>query len=424
VITIIKDGARLLLGYRAERADISWVDHCLAEDGFVSLAGKTFILKTADLLPIEAPSGMPDDDTRAFLLGALENDYYLIRADILKLRHDLRLHKEMRLNHKTFTAYRDISIFAKIDSLIDEPIIVGGEAEGAITLEEFEYLLKVFPNSTELTHYACSRITRILKDYFNTMSDAQQRLNTYLARRESRLQAEAGEERQPYHDVRSQILLPYEQEKFRYVHDQLTDMLQNTGSYPEEDWQRIIVSFLCLIFPKYIAVLQNVQIKDFYTNPQRVRNRYIDIALVDAVGALDVVEIKKPFARSLLSAGKYRDNYTPKKEMAGSIMQVEKYLFHLSKWGHAGEKAIWEHRSAELPNGFKIKITNPRGLVILGRDNDFQEHQQWLDFEIIRRKYANMMDIITYDDLLRRLDNIISMLRRPIALPGTQGGQQ
>ncbi len=35
---------------------------------------------------------------------------------------------------------------------------------------------------------------------------------------------------------------------------------------------------------------------------------------------------------------------------------------------------------------------------------------QLLDFEVIKRKYANMMDIITYDDLLRRLDNTIVAL--------------
>jgi len=35
---------------------------------------------------------------------------------------------------------------------------------------------------------------------------------------------------------------------------------------------------------------------------------------------------------------------------------------------------------------------------------------QQLDLEIIKRKYANMIDILTYDDLLRRLDNIIASL--------------
>jgi hypothetical protein len=35
---------------------------------------------------------------------------------------------------------------------------------------------------------------------------------------------------------------------------------------------------------------------------------------------------------------------------------------------------------------------------------------QQLDFEVIKRKYANMLDIITYDDLLRRLSNTIDAL--------------
>jgi hypothetical protein len=37
---------------------------------------------------------------------------------------------------------------------------------------------------------------------------------------------------------------------------------------------------------------------------------------------------------------------------------------------------------------------------------------QALDLEIIKRKYANMIDITKYDDLLRRLDNIIVSLQR------------
>ncbi len=37
---------------------------------------------------------------------------------------------------------------------------------------------------------------------------------------------------------------------------------------------------------------------------------------------------------------------------------------------------------------------------------------QKLDFEIIKRKYTNMMDIITYDDLLRRLNRTISALKK------------
>ncbi len=50
-------------------------------------------------------------------------------------------------------------------------------------------------------------------------------------------------------------------------------------------------------------------------------------------------------------------------------------------------------------------------MIILGRDVDFAADQKF-DFEIIKRKYANVIDIMTYDDLLRRLDNIISMIQK------------
>ena len=94
-------------------------------------------------------------------------------------------------------------------------------------------------------------------------------------------------------------------------------------------------------------------------------------------------------------------------------MQAEKYLFHLNKLGRDGEREIYEKRKSELPAGIKLQITNPKALILLGRDNDFTGEQRF-DFEIIRRKYANMVDIMTYDDLLRRLENITAMLRRNV----------
>ena len=115
--------------------------------------------------------------------------------------------------------------------------------------------------------------------------------------------------------------------------------------------------------------------------------------------------------------GTLPDNSIPAKELAGSIMQAEKYLFHLSKWGVAGEKKLTAKYADQLPPDMKIRITNPKAMIILGRDRrkdgtSALEPGQQLDLEIIKRKYANMIDILTYDDLLRRLENIISALRK------------
>ncbi len=410
MIKILKIKDRLLLRYEADRFnDARWIDEKLKQDGSVTLR-RTFTFESDDLLSEPDPENL-SDDARTFVLGVEAGDYFKINQDTLSLKHDLLLWKEMPLSHQTFIANRDISIFRRIDDLVDEPIVVGGDSDESIPLTDFEELLSNFPTSTELTHYARARIARVLKDYLGTMSDAQKRLDTYLNKKRTIRTAS-----------RVKFLQGYEPRKFEYVRDELQVMLKEAESYSEKEWQKLIVSFLLLIYPKYIAVLDNLHIKDFYSNKTKAKNRYIDLTLVDANGTIDIIEIKKPFSNCLLSTNKYRDNYTPKTELSGSVMQVEKYMFHLNKWGRPGELEILKKRKHELPKNFEIKVINPQAVIILGRDIDFSDDQKF-DFEIIKRKYANVIDIMTYDDLLRRLDNIITMISRNYSQLGNTGGR-
>ena len=404
MIAIYKDQDRLLLIYQPGRSnDVRWLDDKLQESGSVTLR-RTFTFTSADLFSQTAQPDVGDDDERIFGLGVLEGDYYRVNKEILGLKHDLMLDSAMKLEPETFIAQREISIFRRIDELVEERIIVGGNDPSAIPLADFEHLLKTFPTTTELTHYARSRITRVLKDYFGTLSDAEERLNRYLKRKKTLVS--------PY---RESLLVDFELQKFEYIQAELKSMLATTDSYTEKDWQTKILGFLLFIFPKYIAVLENVHVKDFYSNPGNTNDRYIDLMLVDANGSIDIIEVKKPFANALLSRHKYRNNHTPRNELAGTIMQAEKYLFHLSKWGSAGEHEIYRKRKRELPVGIELRITSPKAMILVGRDNEFTSEQRF-DFEIIRRKYANMLDIMTYDDLLRRLENIIAMMRRQVSV--------
>lgn len=399
MIKFIKTADQLLLFYQPSgNFDQGIVGQRLKDDGEVTIR-KVFNFERADLVEPTEPNEF-DDGEHTFVFGVAEGDYYRINRRILDLKYDLLLWKQMPLSHKLFIANRDISIFGRIDALVEEPIVVGGDADGAIPLAEFSELLANFPTTTELTHYANARVTRVLKDYLGTMSDAQIKLDRLLNQKRS-IPATS----------RISFLEDYEPRKFEYVRDELQSMLKDAESYSEHDWQKLIVGFLLLIFPKYIAVLENLQVKDFYSDPTKVKDRYIDLTLVDANGTIDIVEIKKPFANCLLSRNKYRDNYTPRTELSGSVMQVEKYIFHLNKWGRDGEKEILKKRKSELPADFEIKATNPQAMIILGRDIDFVADQKF-DFEIIKRKYANIIDIMTYDDLLRRLDNIIAMIEK------------
>ena len=134
-------------------------------------------------------------------------------------------------------------------------------------------------------------------------------------------------------------------------------------------------------------------------------------------GNIDVIEIKKPEVDILLRKTLYRGNYVPTGTLSGTIMQVEKYLFHLNKGGPATEEKITLKFRKLLPPNLRIRITNPKAMCILGRDRKDNGHPifnegQSGDLEVIKRKYANMIDIITYDDLLRRLDSILASLKR------------
>ena len=126
-----------------------------------------------------------DECEYTFLFGVADGRYFRVKHQILGLKHDLLLAKEMKLSDKTFIANRDISIFRRIDVLVDEPIVVGGDADGAIPLEAFDELLANFPTTTELTHYARARVTGVLKDYLGTMSDAQIKLDSYLNKKKT-----------------------------------------------------------------------------------------------------------------------------------------------------------------------------------------------------------------------------------------------
>jgi len=394
------DQDRLILLYGSDLRSFDWLDDKLMADGVATLS-KVFTVRSADLLDLD---GSENEDVRRFVIGDVTNEYYIVRADVLGIKHDLYLTTSHPVDRKTFVAERNISIFRRIDRLIDEQIVVGGPRERAIPLDEFERLLRTFPTSTELSRYADARVTRILREYLDTMSDAERRLVDYIDRRERAAAGRTGGTR-----GRLPVANELELAKFIYVRDRLVEMLEDVDGYSEPLWRESVADLLLLIYPQYVAVLQEVHVKEEYSKQSKPTDRYVDIALVDARGCLDIIEIKKPFDHSLMSKSRYRDNYVPNKELSGSIMQAEKYLFYLSKSGPRGEKAINDKYAKFLPDGLKVKIANPRAIILSGRDKNLTV-QQLFDFEFARRKYANVMDIVSYDDLLRRLENVIASL--------------
>jgi hypothetical protein len=405
-------GKRLVtLDYEPEFVTAKWVHSELASHGNVTIS-RAFTFERADLLA--APPVSDEEDVGpgvfSFRFAANQEGYFQIPGRILGVSCDVLIDNAVWLERKLFVAERNVGIFRRIVKAVGDKreVVVGGQREDRIPIEVFRALQSRFPNSGELDRYANARVDTIIGEYFDGMRSARQNYEAYLSRRKSSVTDRP---------LAQQELLQTDIDKFVYVRDTIADWLKEAEGYSERDWQRMIVKVILLIFPKYVAVLEGVQVADFYTTPGTAKPRYIDLCLVDAAGNIDVIEIKKPFNDVILARTLYRDNSIPTRELSGSIMQAEKYLFHLSKWGVQGERELSLRHGAELPPGMKIKVTNPKAIIILGRDRMADggpalSDRQRFDLEVIKRKYANMIDILTYDDLLRRLDNIIASLSR------------
>lgn len=418
------DEVGLLFLYQEDYRSGTWVTRMLEAHSEVTIS-RVFTFLESDMLDIFTEG--PADDMSEFATTELgfrfavrQGDHYRIPGRVLGIDNDVLLPVEgLKIERKLFAAERNISIFRQLARVTGAAgdIVIGhnpdGSAEGAIPVAVFKQLLDKFPKTTELNLYARARIVSIIGDFFADMPDHRARYEAYLDRRSTL---------EPADFPRMDILLRTEIEKYRLIRDTIVTWLAEETVRCEREWQAMILEFILLIFPKYIAVLQNVRIEDHYSRSDKVTRRFIDIALVDANGHIDVIEIKRPFDDLLLTKTKYRGNYVPTNELSGTIMQAEKYLFHLSKWGVDGEKALTARFANQLPAGLKLRITNPRAMAILGRDSrpdgtSALDAEQAFDFELIKRKYAKFMDIITYDDLVLRLDRLIEALRRRLDNP-------
>lgn len=406
MISFEEDDQGLVLLYEVENNNPEWASERLKDDGKVTVSNG-FTFEPGDLL--KAPKRGGQDPVYEFRFAEKKAGYFRITGRVLGCEHDVMIAvKGIRLERKTFIAERNVRIFPRIEKVkpTSREIVVGGSRQDSIPVEIFRELLAKFPNSTELDRYASARVEAIVGEILDGNAAAREKYEAYLDRRGSVVSAIPLDQPE---------LIQAEIDKYVLLRDTVLAWLTDAAAYSEKDWQQLIIKVILLLFPKYVAVLQGVAVADFYSKPGIRKNRFIDICLIDAGGSIDVIEIKKPFDDVLLSRGLYRGNNVPTKELSGTIMQAEKYLFHLSKWGVEGERELTKKYAHVLPNGMQIRVTNPKAMILLGRDKrgdgtSALADDQLFDLEVIKRKYSNMMDILTYDDLVRRLDNVIASL--------------
>jgi hypothetical protein len=307
MIEVSERRGHLYLIYEQDYGADGWIERRF-ESGQTVVIARNFHFLEDDLVRGPGEEGDEDEleaspDAYIFALGAMKGSYLRIAGEKLGIEHNVYLGGDVSIRSETFIATRNISIFRHIARVTDEDIYIGGDHANAMPASDFERLLDTFPNSTELDKYADAKVARLIRDYFETASPAEQRFEAYVGKRA----------RRPRVGIISEVY-EFEVSKYVFIRNKITELLKDERSYSGNEWRDLMLQFILLIFPKYICVLRNVLVKDLYTTPKKPKNRYIDIGLVDANGQIDIIEIKKPFRDCLMSASDYRGSFTPRKE--------------------------------------------------------------------------------------------------------------
>lgn len=399
MIDFTKKGDDLLMRYLPERGSDEWLVKPLESNIDIPLSGRTLHVRKEIYRPEIDDGDYRIDACYRFLVGHLVDGYYQMDRRFLGIRYDLFMHHSLKFRRQMFVAEKNIAIFRGFNDHGFSSLYVGGEHPDALPEEVFKEMLRQFPNSYELKKYARARVSSMIRNYVPIQADHEAEYLKYRQRKASATGTEP-----------KTMFRAYETDKFAVLVEKIEGMLDSTDTYSEAQWQSEILQVIQFLYPKYVCAFREAPVRDTLAG----KDRKIDFLLVDASGYVDAIEIKKPFAECMVTSNRYRDNHVPMRELSGTIMQLEKYLYHLNRWGQSGEDKLNESYADQLPDGLRIKIVNPSGIIIMGRDATFTPDQR-TDFEVIRRKYRHVVEIMTYDDFLRRLKVIRAQFESGVA---------
>lgn len=402
MIDFLKIDNQLIFRYTPEIRE-NWVSKAFEQRSKI-IFKKTFTFSQNNLVQLKNVEEENDEDDydefepSHFVFAQLEEDYYKIEKGILVDDFDIYIQKNIEPAVNYFVADSNVSVFKAIESISKEDFFIGGDNSMAIPFEAFESILQYFPKAYERRKYVEARVSSVIRNYLDNVKDAEKIYQQYLNKKLSK------------HGVSlTKTFQEPELIKYQTILDKLIKMLREEIEYNEHDWQEEILQIILLLYPKYIFVFKSVPINT--KNSEGIKEKQLDFLLVDSNGNADIIEIKKPFENAIMTKGVHRDNYIPLRELSGTVMQIEKYIYYLNRWSYEGERFLTEKYRNELPKGFDIKITNPNGIIIMGRENNLSIEQK-RDFEVVKRKYKNVVDIITYDNLLDRLRLTIEQIKK------------
>ena len=226
--------------------------------------------------------------------------FYHIDKEVLKISFDLYISTDCRISEKLFIGARGVSVFRIIDKFWKEKeLYIGFEGDCAISEKDFRSAIKSLPNNTELIKYTEARICRTFKNILPVKKDSVTQFQKYVDKKLS----DSKESR----DLNDVDFSDFDVIRYRRIYEKMKEMLYSEDGYNENLWQKLIIRFIQVLFPKYVFIGNKPIIRTFQGEKKQP-----DIIVGDADGYVDIIEIKKPFATGVLSARKsqqYRDNY-------------------------------------------------------------------------------------------------------------------
>jgi hypothetical protein len=164
----------------------------------------------------------------------------------------------------------------------------------------------------------------------------------------------------------------------------------------ESAWRNFLRQNILHIQRGYIELIPKADLGIFGAS-------YPDFFLVTHDGYLDILEIKTPFT-ALLSYDEDRKTHVWSAEIAGAVARLENYLQSVSDLRDELRQKVKNYCGIELP------VIKPRGIIFAGNSTQFKgDGPNRDDFEGLNETLQNV-NVVTYDELLTRLRNHVTVL--------------
>ena len=267
-----------------------------------------------------------------------------------------------------------------------------GYEEGCLTPAAVNEIIKRCPSESELDLYVNSRISSVVASELDVKDEYYERYKRLLNRKQQRVPEDYIE-----------YLNDLDIERLKSIQNTLSTHLKNQD-WTESTWEKEILKILPVLFPQYIFIKNKVCLGTYGGH-----KREADFVLINSSGYIDLMEIKRPDTRLIGADPDHSHHiYQPSKEVSNAATQLENYIYYLNKYQDDCIKNI-KKRVNELPEKFDLKISNPRGLLLLGNSSNYSPEQKHT-LQLIRTQYSNIVDLITYDDLVDRIGYTIKVL--------------